>query len=80
MKDYTVYFIIKKDRHGYLNQETVKAHNKKEAVKMAREMVRANTGRNAFNATCNSPLVTRTGCLFNGMLYQKYDPTFHTLW
>lgn len=80
MKDYTVYFIIKKDRHGYLNQETVKAHNKKEAVKMVRDMVKTNTGRNAFSATCNSPLVIQAGCLFNDMLYQKYDPTFHTLW
>ncbi len=80
MRDYTVYFIIKKHNHGYLNQETVMARNKKEAVKAVRELVKHNSGRNAFHATCNAPAITKAGCLFDGMTYQGYDPTFRMLW
>ena len=80
MKDYTVYFIIKKDGHGYLNQAEVSAKNQAEAIASVRKSVRESSGRNAFSATCNAPVRVKDGMLFNGGTYTRYSELFNRLW
>ena len=80
MKDYTVYFIIKKDGHGYLNSETATAKNQKEAKKQVKELVYKNTGRTAFGCTCKAPIRVKSGMEFNGGVYTRYSEWFNTLW
>lgn len=80
MKRYTVYFIIKKNNHGYLNEKTVIAHNQKEAVKLVRESVKAESGRNAFKCTCKKPELVPSGMKYGGIVYTRYSPIFHSLW
>jgi hypothetical protein len=80
MKEYTIYFIIKKNGHGYMNQETVAAKNKAEAIRLVKANILENTGRNAFQCTTKQPVI-RDGVLeYNGMLYTRYSDLFHTLW
>ena len=78
--NYTVYFIIKKNCHGYLNQMGVTAKNQKEAVALVRDSVRRDSGRNAFSATCKAPKKVSDGMLFNGMTYTRYSELFNMLW
>ena len=80
MKDYTVYFIIKKDAHGYLNQETVTAQTQKEAIRQVKEKVKRNTGRTAFTCTCKPPKRVQAGMIYNNSLYTRYNETWNLLW
>lgn len=80
MKTYTVYYIIKQNRHGYLRNETVEANNQKEAIKAVREQVREKTGRNAFSATCKEPVKIERGLEFQGSIYTRYCEYDNSLW
>ena len=80
MKDYTVYFIIKKEAHGFLNQETVKAQNQRDAIKLVKEKIRKNTGRTAFRCTCKAPVRTKDGMFYIDGTYTKYNETWNMLW
>lgn len=80
MRDYTVYFIIKKNNHGYLNQQTIKAKNQREAIKAVKEKVLADTGKHAFSCTTQKPERASDGMRFNGMTYTRYSDLFNTLW
>lgn len=80
MKDYTVYFIIKKDNHGYLNQQTVQARNRENAIKAVKAKVLRDSGRNAFNCTMQKPERVANGMRFNGMTYTGFSELFNRLW
>lgn len=80
MKSYTVYFIIKKFNHGYLNEETVEANNQKEAIKIVKENVKNRCNKYAFNCTCKKPIRTKDGMEMNGAVYTKYSELFNALW
>jgi hypothetical protein len=80
MKTYTVYFIIKKNNHGYLHEKTVEASNQKEAIKLVRDQVPEECGRNAFHCTCKKPIRTKDGMEMNGIIYTKYSEVFNMLW
>ena len=80
MKDYTVYFIIKKKGHGYLHERTVKARNQKEAIKTVKEKVMEDCNRCAFSCTCKKPVRTENGMEMNGKIYTRYSELFNMLW
>lgn len=80
MKDYTVYFIIKKNNHGYMNQKTVVAKNQKEAIAAVKEKVKENTGRHAFQCSCKAPEKMECGLYYNGWVYTRYSELFNQLW
>lgn len=80
MRQYIVYFILKKNSHGYLKQMEVTANNQREAIASVRKSVKESTGRNAFGATCKAPKGVPSGMEFNGMIYTRYSDLFHTLW
>lgn len=80
LKNYTVYFVIKKNNHGYLNQETVTAENQKQAIRMVKDSVYKNSGKNAFYCTCEEPEMTKAGLVFNGGTYTRYSDVFNQLW
>ena len=78
--DYTVYFIIKKNRHGYLNQHTVTAKNQREAIQKTRKHVKENSGRTAFNCTFEAPVKRKDGMSFGGKIYTRYSELFNMMW
>lgn len=80
MKDYTVYFIIKKFNHGYLTQKTVSAKNMKVAIQIVKDTVKTETGRHAFTCTCKAPIKNKNGLEYNGKTYSKYSELFNQLW
>jgi hypothetical protein len=55
MKNYQVFYWIKKNRHEYLCHMFVAAQNAKEACKICKEQVLLQTGRNAFRPTTKVP-------------------------
>lgn len=55
MKNYQVFYWIKKNNHEYLEYMFVTANNTKEACKLCKEQVRKQTGRNAFRPTTKAP-------------------------
>lgn len=80
MKSYIIYFIIKKNNHGYLNEIQIEAVSKKEAIIKTKKMVMENSGKHAFACTNRKPVKTKTGLEFNGMIYPKYSELFHMLY
>lgn len=79
-KSYRVYFIIKKNNHGYLNEKVITASNQKDAIKLVREKVREESGRNAFHCTCKAPKKVKDGMEFDGFIYKRYSELFNSLW
>lgn len=55
MKTYQVFYWIKKNKKEYLNHMFVSAQNSKEACRLCKELVREQTGRNAFRPTTKVP-------------------------
>lgn len=55
MKNYQVFYWIKKNRHEYLEHMFVSANNSKEACRICKEQVLEQTGRNAFRPTTKAP-------------------------
>ncbi len=55
MKNYQVFYWIKKNRHEYLEHMFVMASNAKEACKICKEQVKEQSGRNAFRPTTKAP-------------------------
>lgn len=55
MKNYQVFYWIKKNHHEYLEHIFVSANNAKEACQICKERVKAQTGRNAFRPTTKAP-------------------------
>lgn len=80
MKEYTVYFIIKKHSHGYLNQQNIEAKNQKEAIKLVKEKVKKESDKNAFSCSCKAPIYGVNGLEYNGMYYMRFSESFNTLW
>ena len=54
-KLYTVFYWIKKSNQEYLHSLDVEAGNAKEACKVCKEQVKAQTGRNDFRPTTKAP-------------------------
>jgi len=54
-KMYQVFYWIKKDNHEFLHHIFVNAENAKDACKVAKQVVREKTGRNAFRPTTKAP-------------------------
>lgn len=55
MKNYQVFYWIKKNNREYLNHMFVSADNAKEACKVCKQQVKEQTGRNAFRPTTKAP-------------------------
>lgn len=55
MKNYQVFYWVKKNRHEYLEHMFVSANNAKEACKICKEEVLKQTGHNAFRPTTKAP-------------------------
>ena len=80
MRDYTVYFIIKRNGHAYLHQMETVARNQREAISYVRKSVFEDTGRHAFHCTTKKPIKTEKGLEWDGMVYTNYSDTFNALW
>lgn len=79
-QEFRVFYIIKRDCHGYLQQDLVMGPDKQTAYKKLRARVKARTGRKAFSCTCTPPEVTQRGVKFNNCLYTQYSAVSNTLW
>ena len=55
MKPYTVYYIVKANRHKYARSMVVTAGNAREACRRCKELVYEKTGRNAFYPSTKKP-------------------------
>lgn len=55
MKDYEVFYFIKRDRTEYLCSIMVMEDNARDACKAAKQIVFERTGRNAFRPTTKKP-------------------------
>lgn len=55
MKNYQVFYWVKKNRHEYLEHMFVSANNAREACQICKQQVKAQTGRNAFRPTTKAP-------------------------
>lgn len=55
MKIYQVFYWIKANKKEYLEHMFVSAQNSKEACKRCKELVKEQTGRNAFRPTTKVP-------------------------
>ena len=55
MKSYTVYYIVKANRHKYARSMVVTARNAREACRRCKELVYEKTGRNAFYPSTKKP-------------------------
>lgn len=55
MKNYQVFYWIKKDSREYLKHMFVSANTAKDACRICKEMVKVKTGRNAFRPTTKAP-------------------------
>ena len=79
-QEYTVYYVISKNNHGYLCNNTVTANNQQEAIKLTKTHAKEMRGHHAFCCTCKRPEKTEKGLLWSGMWYTKYSETTKTLW
>lgn len=59
MKNYQVFYWIKKNSHEYLQHMFVSANNAKDACRICKEQVKAQTGCNAFRPTTKAPDVSQ---------------------
>lgn len=59
MKNYQVFYWIKKNSREYLEHMFVSANNAKDACRICKEQVKEQTGRNAFRPTTKSPDVSQ---------------------
>lgn len=71
MKEYQIYFVIKKDNCGYIKTMVVSARNKKEAFAAVEEASRKYYKRHAFYKTTTPPVEMENGVLYDGMLYTR---------
>lgn len=55
MKNYQVFYWIKKNSREYLEHMFVSADTAKDACRICKEMVKEQTGRNAFRPTTKAP-------------------------
>ena len=55
MEIYQVFYWIKKDKKEYLEHIYVSANNARDAVRVCKQRVREQTGRNAFRPTSKAP-------------------------
>lgn len=55
MKNYQVFYWIKKNRHEYLEHMFVSADSAKDACRICKERVKEQTGCNAFRPTTKVP-------------------------
>lgn len=59
MKNYQVFYWIKKNSREYLEHIFVSANNAKDACRICKEQVKEQTGRNAFRPTTKAPDVSQ---------------------
>lgn len=59
MKNYQVFYWIKKNSREYLEHMFVSANNAKDACRICKEQVKEQTGRNAFRPTTKAPDVSQ---------------------
>lgn len=55
MKNYQVFYWIKKNSREYLEHMFVSANSSKDACRICKEQVKEQTGRNAFRPTTKAP-------------------------
>jgi len=79
MKKFTVYFILEKDNHGFMNQISGMAKTEAEAIAKAKKEMLKN-GHMIYHCSTNKPVKTSSGLEYNGTLYTKYDDCFHQLY
>ena len=77
MKEYVVWYIVKKNGHGYLYKHRTKAKNKKEAFQSTREACERLHSAHAFGMSTNGPEFTTNGASYNGMIYTRAALTRH---
>lgn len=58
MKSYQVFYWIKKNNREYLEHMFVTATTAKEALRVCKQQVKEQTGRNAFRPTTKAPDLT----------------------
>lgn len=58
MKQYEVFYWIKKNSREYLEHMSVIANSAKDACRICKEQVKEQTGRNAFRPTTKAPDVS----------------------
>ena len=63
MKNYQVFYWIKKNSREYLDHMFVSANNAKEACRICKEQVKEQTGRNAFRPTTKGRMAFSTWLL-----------------
>lgn len=56
MKQYTVWYIIKRNNRGYVHHSEVEASNQKEAMKLTEEDAKQRFDRHAFSKTTKEPV------------------------
>ena len=79
MKKYTVWYILKKDNHGYLKNREVEAENKKDAFAKAEEYAQTHFYRHAFTKSLKAPEwhggepgdLEHSDLHYNGMVYTR---------
>ena len=81
MKKYTVYYVIKRDGHGWLRHHDVMAKNQKEAFRLTKEHVYNTIKRNAFWCTCKIPVELDDGTLeWDWRNFPRYYAPWKQLW
>ena len=80
MRNYTVYYCIKRDKHGYLRHHDVEAKNQREAIRQTQIYVKESTGRHAFWCTCKAPVETDKGLDLVGGVFTRWYKPWRQLW
>ena len=81
MKEYTVWFIIKKEGHGWVKKFTTQAKNQKEAKEKALEYSLSKLDRYAFYRTCHAPVETDSGLHWHGAgVFTRYCDWMQRVW
>lgn len=73
MKHYSVWFIVKKNNHGYLHVYETDAANKKDAFQAARDYCRKQYNAHAFTMSTTGPkfVIGPNTVEYNGGVYTK---------
>ena len=71
MKKYDVWFITKRNNHGYLHKHEAIAENQKIAIKLIKECCRIQYQAHAFSVSTKTPEVMEDGVVYLDMLYPK---------
>ncbi len=77
MKEYIVWYIVKKNGHGYLYKHYAQVRNRKEAFQATREACERLHSAHAFSMSTKGPELSAGGTNYNGMIYARASLTRH---